>query len=224
MGEKGNAPGKRSGINHEVDRPPQESVDRARAYSSATLYEASGQQGALPSAIKPIAPEFRACGPAVTVWSPPGDNLWLHRAVYVAEAGDVLVVDVGSAYEAGYWGEILTRAALERDLGGIVIDGCVRDGERIRGLGLPVFSRGLCIRGTTKDKAAVGAINHPIRIAETAILAGDLVLADGDGVVIIPHEDIEESLEQAEAREEREEEILREVKSGKRTLDIYDLD
>jgi 4-hydroxy-4-methyl-2-oxoglutarate aldolase len=198
-------------------------VDRAREYSSATLYEASEQRGALPSAIKPIAPEFRVCGPAVTVWSPPRDNLWLHRAVYVAKPGDVLVVDVGSAYEAGYWGEILTKAALEKGLEGIVIDGCVRDGEQIRKLGMPVFSRGLCIRGTTKDKTAVGAINRPIRIAETLIFAGDLVLADGDGVVIVPREDVEKTLDRAKVREEKEEQAIRELASGKSTLDIYDL-
>lgn len=224
MAKQEGATGKRSSINYGIRRPSQKLVNRAREHSSATLYEASGQQGALPSAIKPLAPGFKTCGPAVTVWSAPGDNLWLHRAVYVAEAGDVLVIDVGGAYEAGYWGEIMTKAALEKGLGGIVIDGCVRDGERIRELEMPVFSRGLCIRGTTKNKAAAGAINHPIRIADAVIFAGDLVLADGDGVVIVPRNDIEKTLDRAKAREEREKQIIRELASGKRTLDIYDLD
>ena len=108
-------------------------------------------------------------------------------------------------------------------MGGVVIDGCVRDGERIRKLGMPVFSRGLCIRGTTKDKAAVGAINRPIRIAETLISAGDLVLADGDGVVSVPREDVEKTLDRAKVREEKEKQAICELTSGKSTLDIYDL-
>jgi 4-hydroxy-4-methyl-2-oxoglutarate aldolase len=208
----------------EIRRPDRHLIERARRYSSATLHEASGQRGALPSAIKPIAPEFKICGPAVTVLSPPRDNLWLHRALYVAVPGDVLVVDVGSVYEAGYWGDVLTQAAMQRGLGGLVIDGCVRDGERLRELGLPIFSRGLCIKGTTKDKAAVGAINCPIRIGEVPIFAGDLAVADGDGAVIISQDDINKTLNQAEAREEKEEQVLHELYSGKRTLELYKLD
>lgn len=207
----------------EIRRPERSLIQRARKHSSATLHEASGQRGALPSAIKPIASEFKICGPVVTVLSPPGNNLWLHRAVYVAAPGDILVVDVGGAYEAGYWGDILTRAAMERNLGGLVIDGCVRDGERLRELGLPIFSRGLCIKGTTKDKTAVGAINCPIRIGGVPVFAGDLIVADGDGAVVISQNDVDKTLNQAEAREEKEERILRELDSGKRTLELYGL-
>jgi len=192
-------------------------------YSTATLHEAAGQRGALPSSIKPIASEFRICGPALTVRSPAGDNLWLHRAIYAARPGDVLLADTGAVYEAGYWGEIMTQAALQSELGGLVIDGCVRDGKRLRELGLPIFARGLCIRGTTKNKESHGAIQCPIRIGTVAIKTGDLVVGDADGVVVIPRHLLSEVLARAEDRERKETEVIRELKAGRTTLDIYDL-
>ena len=123
------------------------------------MHEAGGKIGALPSIIKPVAPAFRCCGPALTVHSPGGDNLWLHRALDVAQPGDVLVVHVSGAHEHGYWGEIMTTMAKVRGLAGLVIDGCVRDGVLLEQIGFPVFARGLCIRGTGKDYGAIGWIN-----------------------------------------------------------------
>src|SRR5262249_58172350 len=107
--------------------------------------------------------------------------LAIHEALHIARAGDVLVVDVGGGYEYGYWGEILTVAAQARSLAGLVIDGGVRDGERIIERGFPVFARRRCVRGTGKAPAS-GTINQPIRIGEVAIEPGDLVVGDGDGV------------------------------------------
>ena len=118
--------------------------EEARKFSSATFHEASGKRGRSTSAIKPISPEFTICGPAFTVLSPPKDNLWLHRAIYEAKPGDVLVVDVGNYYEAGYWGEIMATAAVARGIAGIVINGGVRDCRRMIEMGFPTFSNGLC--------------------------------------------------------------------------------
>lgn len=111
-------------------------------FGSATLHEAAGQIGALSAAIKPIVKGMALSGPAFTVKCPPRDNLWLHRAIAKAGPGHVLVVDVGDHYEAGYWGEILTVAAQTRGIAGLVINGSVRDADRIEVLGWPVFPAG----------------------------------------------------------------------------------
>ena len=198
-------------------------AEEMKVFPSSTLHEAYGKRGALPSGIKPVHPSFTVCGPAFPVLSPPRDNLWLHRAIYAAQPGDVLVVDTGGFYEAGYWGEIMTLAAKERKLAGLVIDGCVRDGARLAELGFPVFSRGLCIRGTSKDKEAYGHLNRQVRIGEVAISPGDLVVGDLDGVVVIARDHIGETLDRARRREEEEREIMKRIAAGESTLDIYNL-
>jgi 4-hydroxy-4-methyl-2-oxoglutarate aldolase len=198
-------------------------IERARQLSTATLHEAAGQIGALPSAIKPIATGMRVCGIAVPVECPPHDNLWIHRALYVdVPPAAVLVVSVGGAYEAGYWGEILTQAAVERGFGGLVIDGCVRDGTLIAEVGFPVFARGLNIRGTSKEPTH-GGVNRHINIAGVEVRPGDLVVGDADGVVVIPSERTAETLTLAESRDAKEAAILQRIRAGERTLDIYDL-
>ena len=188
---------------------------------SATLYEAAGQIGALPSRIKPIFPGTRLEGPAFTVSSPPANNLWLHKALAEASAGDVLVVEVGGHYEAGYWGEIMTVAAQARGIVGLVIDGCIRDAEQIIGLGFPVCSRGLCIRGTGKDTEPPGSLNEPIAIGDVTISPGDLIVGDGDGVVAIPSGRVEEVLEKSRERLDNEAAVMERLRRGETTLDIY---
>jgi 4-hydroxy-4-methyl-2-oxoglutarate aldolase len=175
----------------------------------------------MPLTIKPVAPGFRVCGPAVTVHSPGGDNLWLHRAIYVAEPGDVLVVHVSGEYDFGYWGEIMSCAARARGLAGLVIDGCVRDGAVLADFGLPVFARGLCIRGTGKDFGARGWINHPTRFGDLTVHAGDLVVGDTDGVVVVPKDRASEVVDAARQREAKEASILQRLRDGERTLELY---
>ncbi|HYY24640.1 MAG TPA: 4-carboxy-4-hydroxy-2-oxoadipate aldolase/oxaloacetate decarboxylase [Candidatus Udaeobacter sp.] len=196
-----------------------ETLQRVSRYGSATLHEATGRKGALPHSIKPINPTMKICGPAVTVSSPPIDNLMLHQALYVAQPGTVLVVDVNRGYEAGYWGEIMTVAAQQRKIAGLVIDGCVRDADLIEKLGFPVFSRGLSIRGT--DKKGGGHINSPIVIGDVTVHPGDLVVGDRDGVVVIPSEEIHSTLEASQKREAKEDQIMKELAAGKSTLEIY---
>jgi len=206
----------------EFERPDANDIRQAALFSSATLHEASGKKGALPSEIKPLSADMTVCGTVITVSSPPGDNIMLHHAITVARPGDILVVDVSGAHKAGYWGDILTHAALYSKLGGLVIDGCVRDGNEIIRLGFPVFSRGLCIRGTTKKGG--GLINYPIQLGEVRIMPGDLVVGDADGVVVIPRKEIRQTIERASAREEEEARIREELKKGKTTLELYGWD
>jgi 4-hydroxy-4-methyl-2-oxoglutarate aldolase len=207
-----------------IERVAPDLVQAAQSLSSATLHEAAGKIGALPAAIKPVAPKFRVCGPAVTVDSPGGDNLWLHRAIYAAEPGDVLVVRTAGKFDHGYWGEIMSTAALARGIAGLVIDACVRDGALLAEIGLPVFSRGLCIRGTGKDFDAVGWINAPILFDDVIVHAGDLIVGDADGVVCLPRLQVAAILEAARGRERKEAEILERLESGATTLSIYGWD
>jgi 4-hydroxy-4-methyl-2-oxoglutarate aldolase len=187
--------------------------------STATVHEALGKKGALPSAIKPVARGMRLCGPAFTVDSPPANNLLIHEAIYQAQPGDVLVVRVGDHYEAGYWGEIMAVAAVARGLAGLVIDGCVRDSVEMTRMNFAAFSRGLCIRGTGKDRG--GHLNKPLTIGDITVHPGDMVLGDDDGVVVVPQADFATIVEKSEKRVAVEDKIMARLKAGESTLDIY---
>jgi 4-hydroxy-4-methyl-2-oxoglutarate aldolase len=199
-----------------------EQIQRASAYGTATLHEAAGRIGALPSIIRPIVPTFRLCGPAFTVHGRGYDNLWIHRAVYAANRGDILVVATGLALEAGYWGEILNEAAIARHLGGVVLEGGARDSSVLALQSFPVFSVGLCIAGTGKDFGATGWLNAPIQLGQVVIQPGDLVAGDNDGVVVIPKEQVDETLRLSAHREADETRKIERIKAGERTVDLYE--
>jgi 4-hydroxy-4-methyl-2-oxoglutarate aldolase len=196
-------------------------LERARALGSATLHEAAGRIGALPPAIKPVNPDWTLAGAAVTVHGPAGDNLWIHRAIYRARPGEVLVVAPSGGVEWGYWGDIMNTAAQQQQLGGLIIDGGVRDTARLVEMGFPVFSNGVCIRGTGKDHDAIAFLARPVRIGDIVIAPGDLVVGDRDGVVALPRASVDEILSRGEAREADEAEKLRRIRSGERTIDMY---
>jgi 4-hydroxy-4-methyl-2-oxoglutarate aldolase len=196
---------------------------RAAQLGVSTIHEAAGGIGALPTAIRPMTPGLVASGRAVTVSGPGADNLWIHRGLAVAGPGDVLVVHVSGHYESGYWGEVLSWAARARGLAGVVIDGCVRDSDRLTAIGLPVFARGLCMKGTTKLPEGVGAINQPIHIGEVTIAERDLVVGDGDGVVVIPSDLIEDVLSKSVERMEREAEVVSALQRGASTITLLGL-
>ena len=191
---------------------------------TATLHEAAGKIGVMPPAIKPIAHGMKIAGPALTVHSPGGDNLWLHRAIYAANPGDVLVVSVSGIYEYGYWGEIMTTACQVRGLAGLVIDGFVRDGELLAEFGFPVFARGLCIRGTGKDFGARGWIGSPTLFDDLTVHAGDLIVGDGDGVVVIPRATAAHTIEAAVQRETAEARQIERLKAGETTLKMFNFE
>jgi 4-hydroxy-4-methyl-2-oxoglutarate aldolase len=199
-------------------------VDEAKRLGAATLHEAAGRIGALPSVIRATAPELRIAGTAFPVSTPPGNNLWLHRAIPLASKGDVLVAVTGGHYEAGYWGEILTVGAMARGIRGLVIDSSVRDLEPIAALGFPMFARGACIRGTKKDADAPGSVGEPVTIGDVRIEMGDLVVGDADGVVVIPASIAKEVVEKGRDREKNEAAVMERLRRGETTLDVYGLD
>ena len=208
----------------DIERPAAELVKRAKTFGTATLHEAGGKIGALPPAIKPMDPSFVISGPAFTVHSPPGDNLWLHRAIAIAKPGDILVVYTEGVYEHGYWGEIMSTAGNAAKLGGLVIDACVRDGALLGKVGFPVFARGLCIRGTGKDFAARGWLNAPLLLGDVTVEPGDLIVGDTDGVVAIPRASVETVLQKSREREEKEAETMRQLVAGNSSIDLYGWD
>lgn len=200
-----------------------EQLAEAARLGAATLHEAAGRIGALPSPIKPVAPNMRIAGPAFTVHIPAGDNLWIHRALYAAAPGDVLVVSTSGGLEWGYWGDILNTAAIERHLGGLVIDGGVRDVAGLAAMPFPVFSNGICLNGTIKGFSATAWLRQPIRIGDVVVGQGDLIVGDRDGVVALATEKVADALLGGARRERDEVDKIARIKAGERTIDIYGL-
>jgi 4-hydroxy-4-methyl-2-oxoglutarate aldolase len=185
-----------------IERPSRELIDRFRGISTATVHEASGRKGYVDCAIKPITKGVRICGPALTVQCHPRDNLMLHKALERAQAGDIVVASVGGFYEGGYWGGLMATSAMARKIGGLAIDGCVRDSEEMIKMGFPIFCRGFCIHGT--GKAGLGLINHPTLFGGVMVNPGDLILGDGDGMVVVDRTECKTVLEKAIERVEME--------------------
>jgi 4-hydroxy-4-methyl-2-oxoglutarate aldolase len=196
---------------------------RARLYGAATLHEVAGQIGALPGVLRPMTGNSSFAGPAFTVFSPGGDNLWIHRAVHTAPPGSVIVIDFDRDEEAGYWGEVLSHAAFARGVRACVINAQVRDVAALDTVGLPVYARGVCIRGTGKDATLSGALNVPLDIGGAVVRPGDYLVGDDDGIVCVPVERLPEVLDAARARREHECQIIESLYSGRTTLELYGL-
>lgn len=198
-------------------------ITQAGQLSSASLHEAGGKIGALPSSLKGLTSGQKICGPAFPVACPPGDNLHLHHAIYAAQPGDVLVIDTAGGTEFGYWGEIMAEAARVRGVAGLIITGGVRDSARLIEMGFPVFANCRCIRGTEKKPQARGSIGQPIRIGEVRIERGDLIVGDDDGVVVLPLAQAATIVADAARRDAEELGILERLRAGETTLQIYEL-
>lgn len=178
---------------------------------SASINESMpNKDGALESRIKPVWPETRMCGVALTVQCGIGDNVILHKAISMAQPGDVLIVSNGDYDEAGgMFGGMMAASLKSRGAAGIVIEGACRDTMLIKKLNFPVFSRNISIKATTK--LCPGRINHPIVVGGVLVHPGDLIFGDNDGVVVVPREQAEEILKIAQAREKKEECLLQRI-------------
>ena len=193
-----------------------------RAYegqAAATVHEAMGRRGALDPAIKPLAADMTVCGRALTVRCHTGDNLMLVKAVSMAGPGDVIVADMGSAVASGPFGEVLAVECMARGVAGLVVSCTVRDSREIIRMGFPVFSAGLCVRGTAKS--TLGTINHPICIGGEIVQPGDLIVGDADGVVVVPLEEAPDILRLAEERTAKEAAVMDRLRAGESLFDIY---
>ncbi|MEU0312875.1 dimethylmenaquinone methyltransferase [Nocardioides sp. NPDC006273] len=192
-------------------------------FSAATLHEAAGRVGALPARLRPAYAGATFSGPARPVVCPQGDNLWLHRGVYAAQPGEVLVVATTGEEEYGYWGEILSVAAASRGLGGLVLDGGVRDTEVLGQVGFPVFAATTCMRGTIKDPEAGGGFPERVTIGGITIAKGDMVVGDADGVVALPKARVDEVLKASREREDKEASMMAALRAGASTIELMGL-
>ncbi len=204
-----------------IERPSPDLVRQFAAFDPATVYEAQNQSGMVDPIIKPVWQGATVLGSALTVWGPPGDNLMLHKAVDVAQPGDVIVADLGGYDGKGAWGEILAVAAQAKGVSGLVVDHAIRDVGALRRLGFPGFARGLSIGACSKRNP--GRINHPVIVGGQPVNPGDIVVADDDGVAIVALELAEQVLQSARSRAKKEEEIMDGLKSGKTTLELLGL-
>lgn len=206
-------------IIHTVPRCPDDILDGFREQASATVHEAMGRKGALDPDIKPIAKGMKVVGRALTVKCHPGDNVMLVKAISMAKQDDVIVVDMGGLVKIGPFGEVLATECKAKKMGGLVFNCSVRDSAEITEMGLPVFSNGLCIRGTAK--ATLGTINHPISCGDQIIRPGDIILGDDDGVVVVPLEEAEAVLAASRARVAKEAGYIQRLKNGESAFDLY---
>jgi 4-hydroxy-4-methyl-2-oxoglutarate aldolase len=183
------------------------------------ICDANGRTGNMDSGIRPVDPKFWVAGPAYTVRCHPRDNLTIHKAIYEAPAGSVLVVDTQGYWNCGYFGDVMALACQMRGIAGLVIDGGTRDSEDISEMGFPIFCRAVNPGGTVKE--TVGPTGKQEVCGGVAVRTGDWIVADRDGVVVIRQEELENVLERAEAIAAKEVGIRRRLQAGESSVEIY---
>ncbi len=196
-------------------------VDRIAQFGVATVHEALGRVGLVGPDIRPIQSDVRVAGNAVTVLSWPGDNLMIHAAIEQCRPGDFLVVTTTSPSTDGMFGELFATALQYRGVRGLITTAGVRDTSELRQMSFPVWSAAVNAQGTVK--ATAGAVNVPVIVGGAVVHPGDVVLADDDGVMIVPRERAAEAILASEARESKEAETRAAFLDGELGLDRYKL-
>lgn len=206
-------------VHTNIPRPDAADVARLSQFGVATIHEAMGRVGLLRPYIRPAYTGAKLCGPAVTVLLQPGDNWMFHVAAEQVQPGDVLVAGCTTESEDGFFGELLATSLRSRQCGGLVIDGGVRDVADLEKMDFPVFSRAINSKGTVK--ATLGSVNVPVVVANALVNPGDVVVADVDGVVVVPRALVGAVADASREREDREEAKRAQFREGVLGLDIY---
>ena len=188
-------------------------VAQAAQYPSSILADVAGRRGAMHGRIAPLAPSMKFAGPALTVEVRPGDNLMIHKALTMAQPGDVIVVDAGGDLTNALFGEIMTATAVAIGVAGIVLNGAVRDAHEIGQGEFPLYAAGVTHRGPYKD--GPGEINVPIAIDGMVIEPGDLMLGDADGLLCVPYDSLQSVLEATLQKMAAEKKMLADIAAGK---------
>jgi 4-hydroxy-4-methyl-2-oxoglutarate aldolase len=198
-------------IRSDLPRPPAELVGAFQGLATPNLADAMGRFHFMdPGIVARIG--LPVCGVAVTVLVRPADNLMVHKALQLARPGDVVVVNTSGNTTSAVFGGLMGHTAAAARLGGVIVDGAVRDVDELAGLALPVFSRTVCAGGCDKD--GPGEVNVPISCGGTVVMPGDIVLGDRDGAVVVPAEDAAEVLELVRALVARERKRVAEIEEG----------
>lgn len=208
-------------IVRKIERSPADVVRLLGVLGVATVHEAQGRTGLMRPYLRPIYPAARLAAPAITVSCHPGDNLMIHAAIEVCAPGDVLVVAPVSDSADGMFGELLAVSCRAHGVVGLVIDAGVRDTADLIAMNFPVWSKAVSAQGTVKSTA--GSVNVDVVCAGALVRAGDVIIGDQDGVVVVPREHAAEVARLAQERQTKEERNRERLRSGELGLDMYGL-
>jgi 4-hydroxy-4-methyl-2-oxoglutarate aldolase len=206
-------------VKRNIVRADRAAVEKLARFGVATIHEAMGRVGLMKPYMRPIYTGANVCGTAVTVLLQPGDNWMMHVAAEQLQEGDVIVAACTADNSDGFFGDLLATSFRARGAKGLIIDGGVRDVKDLTSMQFPVFSRAISAKGTIK--ATLGSVNVPIVCAGALVNPGDVVIADDDGVVVVPATIAQQAADAAEAREANEAEKRAKLASGVLGLDMY---